>query len=262
MAARLIALTVAVLAAHSRAHADSPDDEGEAVVEPLLEELFLGDNAYLQEAGELQGTLALSHEGGDEQASTVSLAAELGITDWWQVEVMVPARAVWSEAAGVGRIETGVAFGAPISTSGAELLFAASLGAVFPPVPSELDEPAFGVEPGLVLHAGFGPLRLVLGGAVEIGVPIEENEEPEIGGEATFAAFFRAGPVVPTLEASGELGEEPELRVALGLVFELGEAFELGVAGYGGANDERGVYGGSVVLSVEAPLFGEEAESP
>lgn len=257
MAARLALLILIVACAHSRARADSPDEEE---VEPLLEELFLGDTAYLQEAGELQGTLALSHEGGSEQSSTVSLAAELGLTDWWQVEVVVPARAVWDEAVGLGRIEAEVAFGAPIARE-PELLFAASLAAIFPPLPSELDEAAYGIEPGLVLHAGIGPLRLVLGGGLEVGFPVEENEEPEVGGEATFGAFFRAGPVVPTIEVRGEMGEERELRVALGLACAIAESLELGIAGYGGADDEGAIYGGSVVLSIEAPLFGE-AEAP
>src|SRR5688572_9324758 len=82
MSSPYLLCAVLLLGASSLAEGLPPED---------VEEFFLTESAYSQEALELQATLGVSGRRGDTwQALELSLLAELGLTDWWQVELRAP----------------------------------------------------------------------------------------------------------------------------------------------------------------------------
>ena len=80
------ACAVVVPCGATRAQVEADDEK----VEEYLQELFLGESAYSQDAGELQLSLGYFWNDRGDDGSTLPLLIEYGITDNFQVGVTLP----------------------------------------------------------------------------------------------------------------------------------------------------------------------------
>lgn len=217
------------------------DDDG---LEAAIEELFLGELVFPQEEGELQVTLGASVEDEETEAE---LALEWGLTDAWQVELEIEG-AFEDGDNELGLIELGVRFAA--LDLGPNLHVGAGAALAWSPTESdEAPENAVFVEPTLILAKDWDEGQRYLFAQTSIEWVIDEGDlAPLIDGPEDALEWVVGGYVGTswggwTLEAAAERPLEGDERstdwsLAAGVVFGLGEAWELGVGGVVGIEGE------------------------
>ncbi|XXX72866.1 hypothetical protein WMF30_34980 [Sorangium sp. So ce134] len=239
----LLAASMAATPAASTAAAPPEQERDEAAGEPAqpaVEELFLGETAFPQEALELQVTLAPAWErDGRRVRFGVPLRLELGITDRLQVGGELPLELVRHEggvAAGLGAAGAEVLLNL-VSDQALGLALSAGLEAALPAGARELGAPGYALEPFVSLDKAMGGVHVGLSASAELRLPAARGDAAELSPGVTLALVLPAGAVAPTVELAAELDEVASLAVASGVLWrparglELGAALELGLAG-------------------------------
>lgn len=210
------------------------DDGGEDEVSAAVEETFLGELVFPQEAGELQISLGAAF--GDEE-DTADAVFEWGLTDAWQIEVEL-AGVLDGDETGLSTVELGVRYSK--MDLGPHLHL--GVGASLTMATRDLEESAEGsifFEPALILAGSWddGRTHLFTGLSTEWliddGDLVPGEEEPEDEIEWVLGGY-RAGPWgTGTLELQAERDvegeEDTEWTAAFGWIFPLGSG-ELGIA--------------------------------
>ncbi|MEM7586768.1 MAG: hypothetical protein AAF560_25485 [Acidobacteriota bacterium] len=232
---------------------------GEEESQPL-EEVFLSELVYPQEAGEFQLTLAPSFSSAaDEEAFAGRATVEYGLTDDWQIElewdVFVRRDSDGMTAEGLGDAELAVKWARMEIAENTHLAFGLEIGLPIANVDDELGEGLLEIEPFAVVARDFPRWRgLQLFAQVGLGLvdrirsPSDpDDEEPEAHElEVHLGAFLPTRHFVATLELSGSDntwnhdGEERELYLTPGLVWA-SDSWEMGLGvpiGIGGDADD------------------------
>lgn len=249
-----------VCAAPSRSAAEENHDP---LPEQIVNELFLGKAVTTQSRHELQVTLGPSWRRHDkEDEITAPLEFEFGITDRFQVRIELPAAFALGEGgdvtAGLGSAELEV-FHNALYDQPRQIALSLGFGVGLPPSTEELDEQTVTLEPFLVLYKRLGRLHLNATFSAEVPLPVTEDGEAERpGARGALSAFIQLGKVVPTLEVSGEYGEEPELLIAPGFLWHPMIEAELGAAFAFGLHDGSRVYSALATATWEFDLAEEE----
>lgn len=203
--------------------------------EGAVEELFLGELVFPQEAGELQ--VGVGADIGDDGSSWSALM-EWGLRDGWQLELELDG-AFDGDERGLGTVELGARYAVLDVTPDFHLALGASLSWVAQDLDEAPRDTVF-FEPSVVLARdvadGRGHLFAQIGGewVVDEGSPHGlDVGEAEDAWEWVFGGYRATPWGVGVLEVQGERDvageEEAEWRAALGWVFKL-EVGELGVA--------------------------------
>lgn len=232
--------------------------EHERAYEQLVNEFFLLGAVYPQERGEIQLTTYPRIEFDEGYRSVLPLAFEVGLTDRWQVEAEWIPLAVrhpkgLARRSGVGDVELETQYSL-MNVGGSDTHLAFGVGMTLP-VGSEEAGGSGGeteVEPSLLVARDFRSGARVgqLFGQISLGLPGVGEEmdalassTPEtrelVLGLGYVAGVGRARWIAELSWASDEWdgGENSELLIAPGLVWDLPDSWELGVGlpiGFGG----------------------------
>jgi hypothetical protein len=200
-----------------------------------VEELFLADNAYPQEAFELQTTLGMRGERRDTwEAMELSLLTELGLTERLQVEVRAPLRwvprgeASGPEHASESGIEAGLLY-ALVQRPDLGMVLSPGLEVELPLALSRSEAPGLAATPFVAVAQALGPVHLHLHLALEMRAPRGARQELELEPAATFAATLPLGTLVPLLELGLAWEDEPRAWLSPGLVWRSTPWLELGL---------------------------------
>lgn len=239
------------------ARAAAEPDEAPAKVDEVIEELFLGEAVYPQDALELQvtGGLAGARASG-ATAAAAELELELGLTDRLQLAAEVPL--VWRSApaerqVGAGNPELELLYN-PLSDRARGLAVSVGVGVMFPAL-SPAGEDAWGAEAFAVAYKVLGGIHVNLAVAAELELPTEEEDEEderEVALAATLGVFAPIGRWVPVVELRAASGEAPVTVLSAGVLWhpagevEVGAALQLGL-------DTRSI-GGILTATVELEL--------
>ncbi|WP_437521271.1 hypothetical protein WME79_28735 [Sorangium sp. So ce726] len=236
--ASLVSLLVASTAA-APAEPERTEAEDEPA-RPPIEELFLGETAFPQEALELQITSAPRWERDGRQVGfRIPLLLELGITDRLQLGGELPlelARQDSGVVAGLGSVELEALYNL-VNERGLGLALSAGLGAGFPAGARELGAPGYALEPFVSLDKAIGGVHVGISASAEIRLPTAGRDATELSPGASLGVILPLGDVVPTVELAAELEDTTSLLIAPGVLWhptpglELGAALELGLAG-------------------------------
>lgn len=271
LALTLAAAGVAAWPEPAAADDDDDDAEGGGKVLEVIEELFLGEVVYPQDALELQLTAGLSAaRAGGRTGLGAGLEVELGLTD----RLQLAARAELVRAPGGGPGGEGAATGLgspsvevlynPLSDRARGLAISAGLEVAFPAL-SDAGEAAGGagdaweIEAFAVAYRVFGPVHANLAVGLELelgeGDGAGDGEERELAAAAALGVFAPIGRWAPVLELrvdGGAEGAAPVAQLSAGVLWHPGAELELGAAVQVGL-DERSV-GGLVLATVELEL--------
>lgn len=236
--ASLVSLLVASTAA-APAEPERTEAEDEPA-RPPIEELFLGETAFPQEALELQITSAPRWERDGRQVGfRIPLLLELGITDRLQLGGELPlelARQDGGVVAGLGSVELEALYNL-VNERGLGLALSAGLGAGLPAGARGLGAPGYALEPFVSLDKAIGGVHVGISASAEIRLPAAGRDAAELSPGASLGVIVPLGDVVPTLELAAELEDTTSLLIAPGVLWhparglELGAALELGLAG-------------------------------
>ena len=203
------------------ADASAAADENESHDEQIIQELFLGELPYPQEREEVQITLRGLYLPGDEADNAeISVAAEYGITERFQIALVIPFRhrdpsgggdddddgdEAEDATQGIGDVEAEILYAFVIEDW---VVAAAALGVGFPTGDEEreLGEGKFEWEPSLRGGVRFGEIWLF----GSLGAEIADDGEIAIAYGAAVAKSFSRG-FSGVLELSGLTGAEKEL---------------------------------------------------
>lgn len=236
--ASLVSLLVASAAA-APAEPERTEAEDEPA-RPPIEELFLGETAFPQEALELQITSAPRWErDGHQVGFRIPLLLELGITDRLQLGGELPLELARQESgvvAGLGSVELEALYNL-VNERGLGLAVSAGLGAGLPAGARGLGAPGYALEPFVSLDKAIGGVHVGISASAEIRLPTAGRDAAELSPGASLGVILPLGDVVPTLELAAEIEDTTSLLVAPGVLWhparglELGAALELGLAG-------------------------------
>lgn len=236
--ASLVSLLLASTAA-APAEPERTEAEDEPA-RPPIEELFLGETAFPQEALELQITSAPRWERyGRQVGFRIPLLLELGITDRLQLGGELPlelARQDSGVVAGLGSVELEALVNL-VNERGLGLALSAGLGAGFPAGARELGAPGYALEPFVSLDKAIGGVHVGISASAEIRLPAAGRDATELSPGAALGVILPLGDVVPIIELAAELEDTTSLLIASGVLWhptpglELGAALELGLAG-------------------------------
>jgi hypothetical protein len=219
------------------------NERGEKV-EELVEELFLGEVVYPQDAGEIQFSIGHFWHDGRSDRSTLPVLLEYGITDRLQVGVMLPTSFYESSDPeahdGLANVEFEVYWS---FLNDRETGWAAGIGFGYslPEAVTGAGEDAHGYEPFVVLYREFGCDALNFSAAVEIEDPRDSDEARETSGDLA-AAYIRPLanlPLTALLELATEIeAHETQVQLAPGAyyrpptaIWEIGCSLPIGLAG-------------------------------
>jgi hypothetical protein len=255
-----VIVAASVCAAPSRSAAEESHDP---VPKQIVNELFLGQAVTTQGRHELQVTLGPSwrHHNREDEI-TAPLQVEFGITDRLQVGVELPAVFARSQGgevtAGLGSAALEV-FHNAIYDQPREIALSLGFGVGLPSSAEGLDEQAVALEPSLVFYKRLGRLHLNAAFSAEVPLPLtDDGEAARPSARGALSAFIQLGKLVPTLEASGEYGDEPALLIAPGLLWHPVREAELGAAFAFGLHDGSRSYSALATATWEFDLGGEE----
>ncbi|WP_437995727.1 hypothetical protein WMF26_31455 [Sorangium sp. So ce185] len=223
--------------------AAAPPERAEAAggsAQPPVEELFLGETPFPQEALELQVTSAPAWErDGRRVRFGVPLLLELGITDRLQVGAELPLELVRHDrgaTAGLGAVQAGAMVNL-VDSGALGLALSAGLEAALPAGARELGPPGYALEPFVSVDKAMAGVHVGLSASAEVRLPATRRGAAELSPGVALAVVLPVGPVAPTVELAAELDEAASLAVASGVLWhpapglELGAALELGLAG-------------------------------
>ncbi len=238
------------------ATAQDPDDE----YSQLVNEYFITQAVYPQEAGELQFTLAPSFGFGDDDRAVFNTALEVGITDRWQFEIewepyitMRPGPG--GRVSGSGDVEFSTQYSF-MGMSGSSTHSALALEVSFPTgdPDKETSEGFIEFEPSLILARDLeiSERQAQIFGQVGLGLlrrskePTDPDDREPNAHEFTLGAGIATalGPVRLTSEVHWATnswnngGDESEVYLTPGLVWDLPSTWELGVGTSFGISDD------------------------
>lgn len=249
---RGLLLVASCAALASRVTAQTPDD-----VEQVVQELFIAETAYLQDRGQLQVNLLVdARDEREREVGRMRLELEYGVTSWLQLGAGVPLGAVWDadgRVVGVGRPTAEVLLGSAVPGT-PELVWSGGVEVSVPSVTEDVDDTSYRVAPNLRLQLGLLPVRIALRLAALLEQPVHQGSGRYTASGA-LGVFVPIGPVVPTLELRADVGDQPLVLAGAGVVWPVTDAIELGVAGYGGANEDGALYGGQMLAVFELDLL-------
>ena len=239
--------------------ASAADDEAENDrVEEYFQELFLGEAAYPQDAGETQ--LSLGHfwtDRGDFRSS-LPLFLEYGITDELQVGVTLPINDHHANDPelrdGLGNVELEV-YWALLNCADTGWVAGIGFGYSLPEATTGAGEDAHIYEPFAVLYRDFHTDALNLSGGLEIEDPRDPADAAETSGEVA-VAYIRPDPCRPLvwlLEADAEIESEgTHVRIAPGAYYRpAGGSWELGFSLPVGLTESAPKIGAFAMLTFE-----------
>ncbi|WP_437934186.1 hypothetical protein [Sorangium sp. So ce341] len=236
-------IALGLLLAASTAAAPPERERAEAAGEPAqppVEELFLGETPFPQEALELQVTSAPAWErAGRRVRFGVPLLLELGITDRLQVGAELPLELVRHDrgaTAGLGAVQAEAMVNL-VDSGALGLALSAGLEAALPAGARDLGPPGYALEPFVSVDKAIGGVHVGLSASAEVRLPAARGDAAELDPGVALAVVLPVGSVAPTVELAAELDEAASLAVASGVLWhpapglELGAALELGLAG-------------------------------
>ncbi|WP_437477048.1 hypothetical protein WME75_27505 [Sorangium sp. So ce1014] len=237
------AISLGLLLAASTAAAPAEQERTEAAGEPArppVEELFLGETAFPQEALELQVTSAPAWErAGRRVRFGIPLLLELGITDRLQVGGELPLELVRHDsgvAAGLGAVQAEVLVNL-VNDQALGLALSAGLEAGLPAGARALGAPGYALSPFVSLDKAMGGVHVAFSASAEVRLPAAPRDAAELGLGVALGVVWPLGAVVPTVELAAELDDAASLLLASGVLWhparglELGAALELGLLG-------------------------------
>ncbi|WP_437964198.1 hypothetical protein WMF04_31360 [Sorangium sp. So ce260] len=236
-------ISLGLLLAASTAAAPAEQERTEAAGEPAqpaVEELFLGETAFPQEALELQVTSAPAWErAGRRVRFGIPLLLELGITDRLQIGGELPLELVRDErgaAAGLGAVQAEALVNL-VNDRALGLALSAGLEAGLPAGARELGAPGYALEPFVSLDKAVGGVHLAFSASAEVRLPVARGDAAELSPGVALGVILPVGAVAPTVELAAELEDTAALLLASGVLWhparglELGAALELGLMG-------------------------------
>ncbi len=255
-------LRATILSAGAFAMAGSPAaraaEDADEEPEQAVQEVFLGELAFPQEARELQFSAASSWvEGVDARVFSPLLVAEWGITDRFQVEVEAPfivsVPTEGDTGAGIGNAELGALYNF-VRSSSLGLVVSGSVSGAAPTSSTDLIDSVYGAYAMMSAYKTMGPVHASL--SVEGGMEVpsggaEEDGDSRFVTEGALSLLFPMGSVVPVAEVGFEREEGTELDVAAGFVWHASRAVEVGLAGLMTRGEDDTEWGALVNLTWE-----------
>lgn len=206
-------------------------DDGK--VDEFIQELFLGEVVYPQDAGEIQFTTGFLWRNEGQGGGRIPLSMEYGITDYFQLGVQVPLATLREDdVSGVGHIEFEAycnLLNDPESGWAAGLGFGLGLPTATPEVAGD----AYIYEPFLVVYRELSwGAALNFSAGLEIDEPRHDQEPTGVAGELATALLRRRDAFVFLLEAAVEIDkDEAPVSMAPGAYWQPAVAmWELGVS--------------------------------
>lgn len=213
-----------------------------ARLEPVFQELFLGELVFPQEQGEFQFTTGYCYAHRRDRDFQLPLLLEYGITNRFQVAAAFPIEFLYGETArptGLGNVEL-EAYYTFVNDASAGRACGAGFAVGLPSATSGVGHRALRYEPILVAYQEFDAFAVNGFAGLEIEDPLSGDEPAQLGGQLGMAAFKQVGPLVPVLELLIEIeADESRARLAPGLYWrphrpkkwELGVALPVGLTG-------------------------------
>lgn len=236
---KILLIYTALTLAPAMVFAEEYDDDSK--VDELVQELFLSEIVYPQDANEVQLSTGVQWLDDDDDGDSVTsfsspVTIEYGITDEFQLGLTIPTQYGGSAGdSGIGNIELESLYNF-YSNKESGWAFSGVFGVSFPNLSDEVGEDGFVFEPVLIGYKSFGAFALNLSAGVEVSS--ESDEETEVG--IGVAALYNAGIITPSLEFSAafEEDEKPSVSISTGATILLGKEVELGLAMAKGLNSE------------------------
>ena len=234
--------------------ASAADDAGR--VDEVLQELFLGEPAYPQDALELQVTSVLGGaQTGDTTTAGARLRVELGLTDRFQIAAEAPyawvsAPPPMARRTGVGSAELEAMY-TPLNDRRLGAAVSAGLELAFPSV-SAAGKDSWSVEAFATAYKVLGRVHANLTVSAALALPTAARAEHERSLDAAVGVFTPLGAWVPVLELAASSSADPSAVLSAGTLWHPTDDLELGAAVQLGL-DRRSI-GGLVVATMEIPL--------
>ncbi|WP_437756367.1 hypothetical protein [Sorangium sp. So ce1389] len=228
---------------------------------PVIEELFLGELAFPQEALELQiASSPAWRRHGRLVRFSVPLQLELGITDRLQIGGELPlelARNDRGVAAGLGVVRAEALYSF-LDDRALGLTISAGVEAGLPAGSRELGATGHALEPFVSVHKSFGSVHLCLSASAEVTLPAAPSDAAEISPGVALAAVLPVGDLAPTVELAAELDDAASLLFAPGVRWHPARGLELGAALSLGLEDEAPDLGLLLLVTTEIQLADDD----
>ncbi|WP_437307278.1 hypothetical protein [Sorangium sp. So ce388] len=229
--------------------------------QPVIEELFLGELAFPQEALELQiASSPAWRRDGRLVRFSIPMQLELGITDRLQIGGELPLELVRNDrgvAAGLGVVHAGALYSF-LDDRALGLTFSAGIEAGLPAGSRELGASGHALEPFVSLHKTLGSVHLCLSASAEVTLPMARSDTTEIGPGVALAAVLPVGDLAPTVELAAELDDAASLLFAPGVRWHPARGLELGAALSLGLGDEAPDLGLLLLVTREIQLADDD----
>ena len=231
---------------------------GSGKLDQVIEELFVGEAVYPQDALELQVTGDLGgSRTGDRPGASAGLEIEFGITD--RLQISAEAAFEWvstpmERLVGLGNPSLEVMYN-PLSNRDRGRALSAGLRLSFPAA-SRAGEDAWSTEAFAVAYQVLGPVHTNLTASVALELPTGAGAEREVSLAGALGLFLPIGRWVPVLELGAASGDRsPAAVLSAGTLWHPVDDLELGAAVQIGL-DARSI-GGLVTATVELELAGD-----
>ncbi len=263
---KAVFLLAACLMASTACGQEEAEEEGENLIRPMFEELFLGTIVYAQEEGALQVTSGFFWNQRREDYHRVPLILEYGITERFQIEAELPIdfeRGGPGNAEGLGNVELGAYYNFYNNPCQGRA-FGVGFELGLPSATNGVGKDALIYEPFFVAYQEFQPFAVNFSAGLEIEDPTVTGEETEVAGELAIAAFRRVGQFVPILELGMEIEtEETDMRLAPGIYWKppRHKGVEIGVSLPIGLTKSAPDIGAFLQINLEFEREKEESEA-
>lgn len=248
--AAIIGAAVAALTFTGTARADdSKKDEMDWPVQSL----FLGDVAQVQSLGEVQTQAGVSlRRSNGENEWEAPATVEVGVLPRLELDAEVPwmsQREQGTTSRGLENVQLSTEYRI-LSSPDSKTALAAGFGVEIPTGSSQVEDNSWTFRPSLRAFKKVGALGL---NASILPALARDRETHDYApqGELSAGVTVGSGPVLPTLEAFGELGNDTAAEGVAGLRFKPTKMVEFGVGALGGVRNGDPVYGGTTNLLLE-----------
>jgi hypothetical protein len=242
-------LVVLALAASTGAPGAWAEDEPE--LEDVVQEVFLGQLAFSQDALELQVSAGSSWvEADDAHLLSPLLVVELGLTDRLQIEVEAP-----FVVAIPGKGDAGGGLYNVVRSPVLGLLISAGVAAMLPTASTDLIGRAYGAAAVLAAYKTMGAVHANLSAGSGVEVETAGEEVAQRVSEVALSLLVPFGVVTPIAEIGFEReGDENAIAFAAGLAWHGSGALEIGVAGLMSNGEGAAEWGAVVNFTWEGSL--------
>jgi hypothetical protein len=250
-------LVVLALAASTGAPGAWAEDEPE--LEDVVQEVFLGQLAFSQDALELQVSAGSSWvEADDAHLLSPLLVVELGLTDRLQIEVEAPFVVAipgkGDAGGGPGNAEVGALYNV-VRSPVLGLLISAGVAAMLPTASTDLIGRAYGAAAVLAAYKTMGAVHANLSAGSGVEVETAGEEVAQMVSEVALSLLVPFGVVTPIAEIGFEReGDENAIAFAAGLAWHGSGALEIGVAGLMSNGEGAAEWGAVVNFTWEGSL--------